>query len=201
MKTQRSQVIVLVILLIVWAVCYRVFIRVPHIATAAAKGTAAKSAQTDSLLRTRFHRVRAEMDSLYHYRIKPAAFDGHTNPFRIPTAMSGAGELADAAASKEAKASSAVSYEPPPPDFADKLLKRVVAGMRIGGVVTMGGITQLTVDGQLHREGDVFPAKIPSSTGPSKSVLIRVKHLSTTSVTLALEDTTSGGAEIRVRVN
>ena len=60
---------------------------------------------------------------------------------------------------------------PPPPGYAASLLNQAIAEVRIGGVMTRNGTTQLTVDGQLHREGDVFTAKVLS-----KLVLIKIKQ-------------------------
>jgi hypothetical protein len=88
----------------------------------------------------------------------------------------------------------------PPPDYSEKLLKSAIAAMRIGGVVTLNGTTQLTVDGQLHKEGDEFTARVPNSKGQLNPVLVRIKNLTSSSVTLALESE-GGGAEIKVRLN
>jgi hypothetical protein len=200
MKSQRSQVIALALLLVVWAACWVLFIREPTSPQAAAKPKPEKAIQPESLLVNRFHRVRAEMDALYHYRTKPAPFDAHWNPFRIPGVSAGSANVAETAGGKGQEQAPFV----PPPNFAETLLKGAIASMRIGGVVDMNGTIQFTVNGQLHKEGDVFAAKVQSGTlganAPYKSVLIRVKHLSTTSVTLALDDEQAGGAEIRVRL-
>jgi hypothetical protein len=78
---------------------------------------------------------------------------------------------------------------------AEGILKQAVAAVRIGGVVTMDGVTQLTVDGQLHKEGDVFAARVLT-----RLVLVKVKSLSTDTATLSLEGSSAGFAEIRVRL-
>ena len=81
------------------------------------------------------------------------------------------------------------------PEVGDVLLNHAIAGLKIGGVVTLGDTTQLTVDAQLHKEGDVFTTKVQG-----RLVLIRIKLLSTSSVTLALDDPNQGTAEKRVRL-
>ncbi len=202
MKNQRNQLIALVVLVIGWAVYWHFYIKVPH-NQVAAKAAAAKAAKADSLLQTRFRKVRAEMDALYHYRIKPVPFDTQWNPFRIPRGMEAIADSGGSAADNSAKAGPQDSTPagPPPPDYADKLLKSAVASMKIGGVVTLNGITQLTVDGELHKEGDEFAARILNSKGQIRPILIKIVHLSTSSVTLALGSSEGGGAELRVRLN
>lgn len=200
-KKERNQVVTLVLLLVIWAVFWRLFIKVPRTVTARAAAT--KTVQVDSPLKTRFRKVRSEMDALYHYRIKPTAFDAQWNAFRIPAGMGISGDQATPGGENAPKkpVTDAPPLEPLSPDYSRKLLNGAVASMRIGGVVTLNGITQLTVNGQLHREGDEFVAKVALANGPVRSVLIRIKHLSTASVTLAIEDANAGGAEIRVRLN
>jgi hypothetical protein len=200
MKKQSNQVIALVVLVIGWALYWHFFIKVPH-AVVVAKTPSVKVAKADSLLQIRLRKVRAEMDSLYHYRINPAAFDSQWNPFRIPKGMEGSADLGSAAPDLATKAASTDSAQAgQAPDYAEKLLKSAIASMRIGGVVTLNGTTQLTVDGQLHKDGDEFTAKVPTSKGQLKFVLIKIRLLSTSSVTLVLESE-GGGAEVRVRLN
>jgi hypothetical protein len=131
----------------------------------------------------RFHRIRARMDALYHYRTKPVPFDPSGDPFRIIAAKS-------ASNSGGAKDSG-----PATPMSADHLLNLALGEVQIGGVVTKDGITQLIVDGRLHREGDVFAAKVSN-----RLVLIKIKSLSTYTVTLDLEGSSAGKAEVRVRL-
>ena len=204
MKNQRNQIIALVVLVIGWALYWHFFVSVPHalVSTVAAKTAAAKAAKPDSLLQLRFRRIRFEMDALYHYRISPASFDAKGNPFRIQTGVNGSNDSSATSADTTSKTGPAeqIPIGPPPPDFAEKLLKSAIAAMRIGGVVTRNGTTQLTVDGQLHREGDEFTAKVVNSKGQINPVLIRIKNLSTSAVTLSLESE-GGGAEMKVRIN
>jgi hypothetical protein len=202
MKNQRNQMIALVVLVIGWALYWHFFIKVPH-ALVAAKAAEAKAAtKSDSLLQQRFHKVRGEMDALYHYRISPAAFDAKGSPFRIPKGMDGAAETSQAAAEANGRAgaSDQIPIGPQAPDFAEKLLKSAIAAMRVGGVVTMGGTTQLTVNGELHKEGDEFTTRVPNSKGQLSPVLIKIKTLTTSSVTLSLESD-GGGAEMKLRLN
>jgi hypothetical protein len=199
MKSQRNQLIALAVLLIIWAISWYA-IRSPRpIPAVVITAKTERAAAQDSLLQTRFHKVRAEMDGLYHYRIKPAPFDPQWNPFRMPAIMlvSLGGKAAQAAVTDLSKAVP-TNAQPPSiaaPETGDVLLAHAIAAMRIGGVVTMNGMTQLTVEGQLHKEGDVFTTKVYS-----RVVLIRIKHLSTASVTLALDDPSAGTAEARVRL-
>jgi hypothetical protein len=134
------------------------------------------------------------MDGLYHYRIKPTPFDASSNPFRLSPAMG------VATAPPEPVAAAKSTEEPEqaktaPDEFGQALLSHAIAEARLGGVVVMNDTTQLTVDGQLHKEGEVFTVKVRS-----RLVLIRIKHLSTTFVTLALDDPEAGTAEIRLRL-
>ncbi len=201
MNKQRTQVIALVVLVIGWAVYWHFFIKVPRSEAPASKA-AARVSQSETLLRSRFKRVRAEMDALYHYRLKPVAFDGQWNAFRMPAGMDLMAEAGQASAEPASKTPSApVPAAPLTIDSAQTLLRTAVANMKIGGVVTLNGITELTVDGQLHREGDVFSTKIQSVKGPPRSVIILIRRLTTASVTLALGDAEAGGAELRVRLN
>jgi hypothetical protein len=143
------------------------------------------------------------MDVLYHYRLKPVPFDATWDPFRVPQGIdlsSDSGNVSPQGSQKTAQLEPTLNG-PLPPDYAAKLLKSAIASLKIGGVVTLKGMTALTVDGQLHREGDVFSTKIPNSKGQFRSVILLVKHLSTESVTLALVDSEAGSAEVKVRLN
>lgn len=195
MKKQRGQVIALVLLLVIWAVLWHFFIKVRPAPAAVAKQAAAKTAQAESLLKSRFHRVRTEMDALYHYRIKPIPFDAHWNPFRIP------GVPDEAPADSSAPRVTAMDVSQlgiPPPDFAQSVLKSAIVSVRIGGVVTMHGTIELTVDTQLHKEGDVFTVRIQTSKTEFKPVRIRIKSLTEAAVVFALADSDAGSAELRI---
>lgn len=202
MNKQRTQLIALAVLVIGWAFYWHFYIKVPHAAAQEAKAASAKVSQSESLLRSRFKRVRTEMDALYHYRLKPAPFDARWNPFRMPAGMELASDSGQPAAEPAAKSASSAATPNVPLtlDSAQALLKAAVANMKIGGVVTLNGITELTVDGQLHREGDVFSTKVQSAKGPGRSVIILIKRLTASAVTLALGDSDSN-AELRVRLN
>jgi hypothetical protein len=195
MTKQTKNLIALGVLIVLTGISYRINIASKATPAAIKALAAAKAAQQDSPLQARFRKIRAEMDGLYHYRIKPTPFDASMSPFRIPVGM----EYSDGV-----KAPLPVSSKSPveapiapnaPPEFGETLLSHAIALTRLGGVVTMNDTTQLTVNGELHREGDVFTAKVQS-----RLVLIRIKKLSTTFVTLALDDPAAGVAEIRVRL-
>jgi hypothetical protein len=193
MNKQTKNLIALAVLVVLTGVSYRIN-RIPTAAPSAIKTMAAKAAQQDSPLKARFHRVRAEMDGLYHYRIKPVAFDASSNPFRITAAMGATIQAAQPAVGTKGIADQA----PPvvaPDETGDILLSHAIALAKLGGVVVMNDTTQLTIDGQLHKEGDVFTVKVRS-----RLVLIRIKSLSTTSVTLALDDPEVGNSEANVRL-
>jgi hypothetical protein len=179
MKKQYKQVIALVVLCVLWAISAH-YNKLPPPPPSVIKTKAAKSAG-DTVLMARFHGVRSKMDALYHNRIKPAPFDPSSNPFRILTAK----YVPEGNAGKGL----------PLAGGAEGILKQAIAAVRIGGVVTMDGVTQLTVDGQLHKEGDVFAAKVQT-----KLVLVKVKALTTETATLSLEGSSAGYAEIRVRL-
>jgi hypothetical protein len=193
MSKQTKNLVALVALIILTGISYR-YNRIVLPAPSAAKATAAaRAAQADNPLKARFRRVRAEMDGLYHYRIKPVPFDSSSNPFRL----SGMG----------------IATAPPPPpvgtkpateapaadsgsqEFGEALLTHALSQSRLGGVVVMNDTTQLTVDGQLHKAGDVFTIKVQS-----RLVLIRIKSLTSTFVTFALDDPEAGTAEMKVRL-
>jgi hypothetical protein len=180
---QRKQVIALVVLSVLWGISAAYNRRHPPPPVILRTKAAAKAVQTDSPLMVRFRRIRSEMDALYHYRIKPKPFDPSANPFRIP----GLKVIVEIKAPKDPV--------PPPTDYAEILLKQAVANMKIGGVMTMHGTTQLTVDGQLHKQGDVFMTKVLTQLVP-----IRIRTLSTASVTLSLDDPDVGSAETKVRL-
>jgi hypothetical protein len=196
MNKQAKQMLALVALLIAWAISWRLN-RIPTAPPSAIKTKAAKAAQQDSLLKMRFHRVRAQMDGLYHYRIKPAPFDTKDNPFRIPAFM------AQAAAAREEAANPAkpttvdvIAPVEGPPESGDILLKHAIEALQMGGVVTMNDTTRLNVNGELHKQGDVFTATVKG-----KLVLLRIRRLTTSFVVLALDDPSAGNAEARVRLN
>jgi hypothetical protein len=180
MKKQHKQVAALVLLCIAWAISAH-YNKLPPPPPSVIKTKAAKSTG-DTVLMARFHRIRAKMDALYHYRIKPVPFDPSGDPFRII--------IVNKAVSNGSK-----DLGPLAPGSAERLLNQAISEVRIGGVVTMDGVTQLIVDGRLHREGDVFAGKVLD-----KLVLIKIKSLSTFTVTLALEGSSAGKAEVKVRL-
>ena len=204
MKKQSTQLIALVSLVVIWAVLWRLYIRIPADTTpAVAKPAPAKTTPADSLLKTRFRRVRSDMDALYHFRTKPAAFDAEWNPFRVPAGV----ELSAEGAVASAPNASKVTVPEIPPtgpmaqDYAQNLLRSAVATMKIGGVVILNGAIQLTVDGKLHKEGDVFPTRVQNAKGQGRTLMIGIKRLTTESVTLVLEDPQASGASVKVRLN
>jgi hypothetical protein len=195
MTKQTKNLIALGVLVVLTGVSYQINIASKRPAQAAAKAlAAAKAAQQESPLMARFHRIRAEMDGLYHYRTKPSPFDIADNPFRIPEGINFSEEKTPPASAKTPSAEAPLAPNAPP-EFGESLLTHAIALTRLGGVVTMNDTTQLTVNGELHKQGDVFTVKIQN-----RLVLIRIKLLTTSSVTLALDDPASGTAEMRVRL-
>lgn len=193
-KKQRKQIIALVILCILWAISAH-YNKITLPPPAVLKTKAEKVVQTESPLKARFRKLRSEMDALYHYRIKPAPFDDSANPFRLP----GSKQAAEVVLPKE--------LEAVPAGNADEVLRKAVAGIKVGGVVLMNGVMQLTIDGQLHKVGDVFTAKVVQKTdagtkpdSPAKTVLMRLRSLSEYSATLALDDPAIGFAELKIRL-
>ena len=194
-KQQRNQVIALVALLVIWAALWHFVIKPRPPPQPAGKAAPSKSVVTESPLKTRFRRVRAEMDAMYHYRIKPVPFNAHWNPFRIPGVSDA--PLGNSLASK---ASDASPLGTPPADIAETLLKSAVNAVRIGGVVTRNGTVQLIADGQLHKEGDVFMVRVAVSKSQTQSVAIRIEQLSEAVATFVLDDPNAGNAEVKVRL-
>jgi hypothetical protein len=180
MKKQQKQVIALVVLCVLWAISAH-YNKLPPPPPSVIKTKAAKSAG-DTVLMARFHRIRAKMDALYHYRIKPVPFDPSGDPFRMISV-------------KNVASNTNKDLGPLASGSAAFILNEALSGVQIGGVVTMDGVTQLIVDGRLHREGDVFAAKVPG-----RLVLIKIKSLSTYTVLLDLEGSSSGKAEVKVRL-
>jgi hypothetical protein len=199
MKKQTKQMLVLFGLLLTWAaIAWRLKMIGQTAATAEIKARAAKAAQQDNPLTARFHRVRGEMDALYHYRIKPQPYDTGANPFRLPAGMAifeGPKQASAETPGPNSKTPAPAPGPAAPPDFGETLLKHAIAAANIGGVVTMNDVSQVSVNGQLHREGDVFAVKLQT-----RLILIRIKRLTVTFVTLALEDPENGVAEQRVRL-
>jgi hypothetical protein len=192
MTKQTKNLIALGVLIVLTGISYR-YNRIVTPTPPVAKTQAAKAAQQDSPLKSRFRRVRAEMDGLYHFRIKPVPYDSSANPFRLSAGMGPpVAESQPASASKSAEQAllSASTDE-----LGESLLAHALSMTRLGGVVVMNDTTQLNVDGQLHKEGDVFTVKVRS-----RLVLIRIKNLSTTFVTLTLDDPEAGNAEMKVRL-
>jgi hypothetical protein len=179
MKKQHKQVVALALLCVAWAISAH-FNRLPPPPPSVIKTKAAKSSG-DTVLMARFHRIRAKMDALYHYRVKPAPFDPSGDPFRI--------------ISVKKVASNGIASNSLGLGSAEHLLSLAIGAVNIGGVVTMEGVTQLIVDGRLHREGDVFAAKVLK-----KLVLIKIRKLTTYDATLDLEGSSAGKAEVKVRL-
>jgi hypothetical protein len=197
MKSQRNQLIILVALIIIWAISWHLTMNrnKPPPPPSPPPTQAVRVAAQDSLLKVRFRKVRSEMDSLYHYRIKPAPFDPQWNPFRMPAIMLAAPVEKTPSSAVDRSKTTEQPQQPSVPEVGEALLAHAIAGLKIGGVVTLGDTTQLTVDAQLHKEGDVFTTKVQG-----RLVLIRIKLLTTSSVTLALDDPNQGTAERRVRL-
>jgi hypothetical protein len=197
MKKQTKQLITLGALLIAWAISWRVN-RIPATPTGELRAQATKSAQPDNLLNIRFHKVRAEMDGLYHYRIKPTAFDSKENPFRIPQFMEEA-IAARTDSNKPPRTITVVDQTPTAEEAGDSgivLLRHAIENIRLGGVVTRDDASQLNVNGELHKQGELFAATVKG-----KPVLLRIVRLTTSFVILALDDPASGNPEVRVKLN
>jgi hypothetical protein len=193
MTKQRNQIIALVLLVIFWVILWIFYIRVHPTTQLAPKAEPAKVSLADSLLRLRFRRVRAETDALYRYRTKPAPFDARDNPFRLP----GVTDVPVITLGIKTPSSDASLR---PPDFAESLLKTGLTTVRVGGVVNLHGVVKLTIGGQLHKEGDVFTANIPTSKGSFKAIRIRILHLSEELATFGLEDSETGSAEYTIHL-
>jgi hypothetical protein len=101
---------------------------------------AARTVGTDSFPLLRFRGIRSEMNALSHYRIKPKPIDPSVNPFRIP------GSKVEVASTPSDPIFSST-------DEAESLPNQAVANMRIGAIMPLNGTSQLTVDGQLYKQG------------------------------------------------
>jgi hypothetical protein len=192
MSKQTKNLIALVVLIIATGISYRYNRIVMPVPSAAKATAAAKAAQADNPLKSRFRRVRAEMDGLYHYRIKPVPLDTSSNPFRLSGMGIATAALGPTVGTKPTAGAAADSGSQ---ELGDALLTHALSLTKLGGVVVMNDVTQLTVDGQLHKAGDVFTVKVQS-----RLVLIRIKNLTSTFVTFALDDPEAGSAEMKVRL-
>lgn len=201
MSKQTKQILTLLLLIVLSAISYRIN-RLPTVTVVAAmKAKAAKATQAENLLSIRFHRVRAQMDGLYHYRIKPPPFDPKGNPFRLPASMMDENLDTDVAAANTVKAKgpvieTAAPVPEAPAESGDLLLKHAIETIHMGGVVAFNDTTELNVNGELKKEGDVFTVTVKN-----RLVLLRIKHLTSSFVVLALDDPAAGNAEARVRLN
>jgi hypothetical protein len=200
MKKQTKNLIVLGCLVVAWAISWH-YNRLPELPVAAAKAKAVKPAAQETMLTMRFHRIRAEMDGLYHYRLKPVAFETEGNPFRLPDFMASedtkaAAEEAPATPGTKIPVIEVAPIASEPAESGASLLKHAIDATRIGGVVTMNDTSEVNVNGELHKEGEVFTARVKS-----RLVLIRIKRLTTTFAIMTLDDPEAGTAELRVRLN
>jgi hypothetical protein len=195
MKKQSSKVIALVGLCVAWAGLYFFYLRNLGGQPPAPQAQSTKTSLVDSLLRVRFRHVRSEVNALYAYRTNPPPFDAHYNPFRVP------GETeAPVITISRGPTSDALQQNTRPPDFAESLLKNAISTVKVGGVVSLHGSIQLTVGGQLHKEGDVITANIPTSKGPFKPVHIKLLQLNEDSAVFSLVDSETGSAEYTVHL-
>jgi hypothetical protein len=202
MTKQNKNLIVLGCLVVAWAISWRVN-RIPDAVVVAPKTKAVKQAAQETMLTMRFHRIRAEMDGLYHYRLKPLPFEPEGNPFRLPSFMTteDSKPVVDDALptpSRGAKAPvvDAAPVAAEPSESGATLLQHAIEATRIGGVVTMNDTSELNVNGELHKEGEVFTVRVKA-----RLVLIRIKRLTTSFAIMALDDPEAGTAEMRVRLN
>jgi hypothetical protein len=198
MNKQTKQILTLLLLLVLWGISWRIN-RIPTVTVVAAmKAKAAKATQAENLLANRFHRVRAQMDSLYHYRIKPVPFESKVNPFRLPSSMMAEAIDTEVPASKAKGPVVEVAAPTPeaPAESGDVLLRHAIDMIHMGGVVTFNESTRINVNGDLKREGDVFTVTVKG-----RLVLLRIKRLTTGYIILALDDPAAGNAEARVRLN
>ncbi|HEY1793306.1 MAG TPA: hypothetical protein VGG34_10335 [Opitutaceae bacterium] len=188
---QVRNLVILLVLTGLTLVSWRIN-RLPAQRLAAAQLAAKSQGQQENPLQARFKKIRGEMDALYHYRSKPTLFDTAPNPFRLPAGM-GVSEIPVAA---DAPSKSSTPAQADIPLVGPALLSRAIANIRFGGVVTMNDTIQLTVDGQLHKRGDVFTSRLGR-----RLVLIRIRELTPSFVTLSLDDPDAGVAVMKVRIN
>ena len=197
MSKQNKNLIALAVLVIATLISWRVN-RLPTVPHSVIKTMAAKAVQQESPLKARFHKIRLEMDALYHYRSKPEPFEANPSPFRLPPGME-TSELAKGpalpAAGQPDRAPQVVPAANAVAEAGEPLLAHAISLMHIGGVITMNGVSQIAIDGQLRRQGDVFAVRVQA-----RLVLIKVRALVPGSLTLALDDPDAGTASARVKL-
>ena len=142
-------------------------------------------------LSPRFLQVRDRVKQLYGNREEPRPpIDSRNNPFRsqpvVGTPTPAPASSAPQLASTTTPATGAPVVEPPPPPAANPnlaLLKQATALLKVTGAVERDGRTLLNINQALYKEGEVVKVTIKG-----QSVLLRIKKLSRTSLTLTLGD-------------
>lgn len=152
----------------------------------AAPDAAAAKAPSPVPLSPRFQQVRDRIKVLYGNRDNPPPpIDGRHNPFRSqpiavtppPTAP---GEKPPPA---NTTAPGATPAEPAPPPVSSNvaLVKQAAALLKVTGFVERDGRTLLNINQALYREGETIKVAVKG-----QSVLLRIKKLSRTSLTVVL---------------
>jgi hypothetical protein len=197
MSKQNKNLIALAVLVIATLISWR-YNRIPAQPHSVIKTMAAKAVQQDNPLKARFRKIRLEMDALYHYRSKPAAFIADPSPFRLPPGME-TSEMAKGPAFPSGgqgdKAVQVVPTENVALEAGDALLSHAISLMHIGGMITMNSVSQIAINGQLRKQGDVFTVRVQT-----RLVLIKVRALAPGTMTLALDDPDAGTASARLKL-
>lgn len=139
-------------------------------------------------LTPRFQQVRERINVLYGNReAPPPPIDARHNPFRSQPIASAPTPPASTAASGPAGTGPAPATLPvgeplPPPANPNiALIKQAAALLRVTGFVERDGRTLLNINQALYREGETVKVAVKGQT-----VLLRIKKLSRTSLTVTL---------------
>jgi hypothetical protein len=124
-------------------------------------------------LSPRFQQVRNRIEALFEHRIAPTPTSQVSNPFRI------------AGASPISLVSEIATGESKPAQSNIDLisLQQAVATLKVSGTFEFGGKQQLVVNSRPYKEGDIIPTQVQG-----QSVYLRVRAISRTSITLALNE-------------
>ncbi|MDD3179084.1 MAG: hypothetical protein PHQ04_01895 [Opitutaceae bacterium] len=141
------------------------------IATLGVIGGSATPISSEKLAQT-----RAKIDTLYRNRLRPPPSPAaHTDPFRIGEAVDSTTRDAPPSADSSAITSEAI------PVSDSVILQHVADGLRINGLVKIGGRLHVVLNESTYKEGDILSARYQGSP-----VLLRVRRITPTQVTLAL---------------
>jgi hypothetical protein len=127
----------------------------------------------------KLEQTRTRIEALYRHRLQPPpAPDAKSNPFRV-------GEAAPTPTSVARPATGdAPAAEPVPAEGDAALLKRAAETLIVGGRAEIAGRVIAVINKANYQEGDSLTVRLPGVA----PVVLRVRRITTTQVTLALNE-------------